>query len=236
MVIDAGYCFLLTLPNNKLWLPTILVFVVGNVKHTKRTIALYLASVNRFGATVHDSKEPDAEGTMFDFYLASKSNHMELLMENSIFKLNLLDGALHSSINFRFCLIGIVRFWMGKAIVMEKTVPKGETDIINDNDLQALVRKMRKAIGQVKENCGKGLNCRICHLKKSESMGNLIRNGEIDHYGFTSWCRFPFYKVNFGWGKPACVSTAEEDVAFIETNEQLLDFASLKKIVLSLEI
>ncbi|KAH7544694.1 hypothetical protein FEM48_Zijuj01G0012900 [Ziziphus jujuba var. spinosa] len=60
-VIDACYCFLLTLLDNKLWFPTILVFIVGNVKYAERTIALYLANFNRFGSPVHDFEEPNAE-------------------------------------------------------------------------------------------------------------------------------------------------------------------------------
>ncbi|KAH7542117.1 hypothetical protein FEM48_Zijuj02G0039400 [Ziziphus jujuba var. spinosa] len=62
-VVDACYCFLLTLLDNKLWFPTILVFIVGNVKYAERTIALYLANFNRFGSPVHDFEEPNAEAS-----------------------------------------------------------------------------------------------------------------------------------------------------------------------------
>ncbi|XP_015865615.3 uncharacterized protein LOC107403261 [Ziziphus jujuba] len=79
-VIGAGCCFLLTLPNNNLWIPTILVFVVGAVKYAERTMALYLASFDHFGAPVRDFGEPDGEGTEFVFSPTSESNHMELLM------------------------------------------------------------------------------------------------------------------------------------------------------------
>lgn len=49
-VISAGYCFYLTFPNinnnnNLLWIPTILVLVVGIFKYAERIFALYLASV-----------------------------------------------------------------------------------------------------------------------------------------------------------------------------------------------
>ncbi|KAF4396136.1 hypothetical protein G4B88_020773 [Cannabis sativa] len=49
-VLGALYSIYLTLPNNKLWLPTFLVFVVGVVKYMERTLALYLASSDHFGA------------------------------------------------------------------------------------------------------------------------------------------------------------------------------------------
>ena len=31
-------------------------------------------------------------------------------------------------------------------------------------------------------------------------------NEEVDTYMFASWCRFPFYEADFGWGKPSWVS------------------------------
>ncbi|KAL5543391.1 hypothetical protein UlMin_007175 [Ulmus minor] len=42
----------------QLWLPTILVFVVGTIKYAERTYALYLASLDRFGATVLPKPDP----------------------------------------------------------------------------------------------------------------------------------------------------------------------------------
>ncbi|KAL5543364.1 hypothetical protein UlMin_007148 [Ulmus minor] len=51
-VLGAFYSFFLTLPKNKLWPLTMLVFVVGIIKYTKRMLAFYLASLDRFGALV----------------------------------------------------------------------------------------------------------------------------------------------------------------------------------------
>ncbi|KAH7514884.1 hypothetical protein FEM48_Zijuj11G0137700 [Ziziphus jujuba var. spinosa] len=80
-VMGAAYSIFLTLPNNNLWLPTILVFVVGTVKYAERTMSLYLASSNQFGATVHVLGELDVGDTKFDSNLASQSsNHKELLI------------------------------------------------------------------------------------------------------------------------------------------------------------
>ncbi|KAL7227691.1 hypothetical protein ACSBR1_022541 [Camellia fascicularis] len=31
-------------------------------------------------------------------------------------------------------------------------------------------------------------------------------NAKMDSYLFTSWCRFPFYEIDFGWGKPVWTS------------------------------
>ncbi|KAH7528634.1 hypothetical protein FEM48_Zijuj05G0092900 [Ziziphus jujuba var. spinosa] len=49
--VGAGYSFYLTFPENKLWFPTILIFVIGTIKCTERTAALYLASLDCFEAT-----------------------------------------------------------------------------------------------------------------------------------------------------------------------------------------
>ncbi|KAH7514865.1 hypothetical protein FEM48_Zijuj11G0137200 [Ziziphus jujuba var. spinosa] len=60
-VMGAGYGIFLTLPNNNLLLPTILVFVVGSVKYAERTMALYLASLDKFEDRVGDFEYPNAQ-------------------------------------------------------------------------------------------------------------------------------------------------------------------------------
>lgn len=34
-----------------------------------------------------------------------------------------------------------------------------------------------------------------------------LNHNEVDYRMFTSWCRFPFYEADFGWGKPCWVSS-----------------------------
>ncbi|KAH7514864.1 hypothetical protein FEM48_Zijuj11G0137100 [Ziziphus jujuba var. spinosa] len=95
--MSAGYCIFLTPPNNNLWLPTILIFVVGSIKYAERTTALYLASFNHFGDAFRDSEGPEVESTEFDFKLASESDHMDLMMPSySLFKFSkgLIGGLL----------------------------------------------------------------------------------------------------------------------------------------------
>ncbi|XP_059655152.1 uncharacterized protein LOC132302333 [Cornus florida] len=43
-LVAALYVFFQTLPGNKLWIPTMLVFVAGIIKYSERTRSLYLAS------------------------------------------------------------------------------------------------------------------------------------------------------------------------------------------------
>ncbi|ESR41320.1 DUF4220 domain-containing protein [Citrus sinensis] len=47
-VVAAVYIFLLTIPGNKLLIPTILIFIAGIIKYFERILALYLASVDEF--------------------------------------------------------------------------------------------------------------------------------------------------------------------------------------------
>lgn len=53
--VAAAYSMFMTLPSNKLWLPTMLVFVVGIIKYGERTFALYLASRDRIADSASTS-------------------------------------------------------------------------------------------------------------------------------------------------------------------------------------
>ncbi|KAH7521759.1 stemmadenine O-acetyltransferase [Ziziphus jujuba] len=119
-------------------------------------------------------------------------------------------------------------------------------------DLENLVAKLREGIEEVKESYGRGLDVKEVQ-KALEKCGNLIKKDGIDNYNCTSWCRFPFYKADFGWGKPDWVSIckmefknfvfmidtkdgdgieawlilSEEDMELVERNQELLAFALL---------
>lgn len=80
---------------------------------------------------------------------------------------------------------------------------------------------------------------------------DLVSEGEVEFYRFSSWIRFPFYNTDFGWGKPiwACISNVpiknvvilmssstgdgieawvtldKEDMAKFERDHELLEFA-----------
>ncbi|KAI3413098.1 DUF4220 domain-containing protein [Psidium guajava] len=54
----AGYVFYQSLPNNKLIVPTVLVFIGGLIKYIERTCALYLGSFSKFRAHLLKSADP----------------------------------------------------------------------------------------------------------------------------------------------------------------------------------
>ncbi|PRQ30630.1 putative vinorine synthase [Rosa chinensis] len=119
-------------------------------------------------------------------------------------------------------------------------------------DIQSLVAKFRKGIEEFKEKYPNGVSPQdVCQT--IQESGNLMTKDGIDNYSCSSWCRFPFYEANFGWGKPSWVSIRtmaakntiqltdardgkgievslalkEEDMAIIGSNEELRAYASL---------
>ncbi|KAG7943590.1 hypothetical protein I3843_15G049400 [Carya illinoinensis] len=60
-VITSFYVFLETLPNNKLWLPTSLIFLAGVIKYSERTRSLYRASWGTFRETMLTDADPGPE-------------------------------------------------------------------------------------------------------------------------------------------------------------------------------
>ena len=80
------YVFWLTLPKNKLLIPTLLMFAAGIIKYIERTYALFLASLNRFRESM--LKEPDPGpnyAKLMEEYYSKKEaglpTHIELTRE-----------------------------------------------------------------------------------------------------------------------------------------------------------
>ncbi|CAL8150448.1 unnamed protein product [Prunus armeniaca] len=124
-----------------------------------------------------------------------------------------------------------------------------------DHDVQSLVAEMRKGFEEFKVIFANGISGEDV-LQLCKELGELIGKVDTDNnYCSTSWCRFPFYKANFGWGKPSWMSIPagaveikniislmderdgngievrlslkEENMALVESNQELLAYASL---------
>ncbi|KAB2601944.1 vinorine synthase-like [Pyrus ussuriensis x Pyrus communis] len=125
----------------------------------------------------------------------------------------------------------------------------GESEVV-DLDLQSLVGKLRKGIEEFKVKYANNVTGDACESLKE--YGDLLQMDDIEIYTCSSWCRFPFYAADFGWGKPSWVNQSlegknlivlmdvrdgdgvevsltfnEEDMAIIESNNELLAYASL---------
>lgn len=93
-----------------------------------------------------------------------------------------------------------------------------------------------------------------CSLYKLHMKESIERMSDQSVYTCSSWCRFPFYDADFGWGKPlwitapvilyknviilmdakdgegveALVSLEKEQMEVFEKNEDLLSFCEIK--------
>ncbi|KAF7811494.1 vinorine synthase-like [Senna tora] len=148
-----------------------------------------------------------------------------------------------------------------------ESATKRDDDKNNNDDeigLDALVKKLRDAISKISsiefveklasDDDGDYIIEKSIRMMCDESV--RAKNGEVDHLGFTSWCNFGFYEVDFGWGKPvwvsgvgfsgsvfmnlvvlvdarfgdgieAWVSMDEELMARLEENHELMSYATL---------
>ncbi|KAI3908167.1 hypothetical protein MKW98_029468 [Papaver atlanticum] len=44
-------------------------------------------------------------------------------------------------------------------------------------------------------------------ISSLQDVHERFNRGELELHTITSWCRFPFYETDFGWGKPTWVCT-----------------------------
>ncbi|XP_038688602.1 tabersonine-19-hydroxy-O-acetyltransferase-like [Tripterygium wilfordii] len=128
------------------------------------------------------------------------------------------------------------------------TAKFSETEI----ELQSLILKLRKELKELKVSPEK-IFCDFNEMMEARSSRGESSTHIVDAYIFSSWCRMPIYKTDFGWGKPtwvslfntkisnsivlmdaregggieAWVTLCEEKMAIFENNEELLSFASV---------
>lgn len=96
--------------------------------------------------------------------------------------------------------------FFGNMFQMASAVISGQ-----DYELSFLVNKLRSAFAKInsehaKELLGKdGYEFAINNFK---NIGKLMSQKDMKVLRCTSWCRFPIYEADFGWGKPCWVSSA----------------------------
>ncbi|XAR50296.1 Vinorine synthase [Bertholletia excelsa] len=70
-----------------------------------------------------------------------------------------------------------------------------------------LVTQLRTAIKKMDGEYVKSLMSGNAYLEYLRRMSEPVARGEVEFCSFSSWCRFPAYQADFGWGTPAWVST-----------------------------
>ncbi|KAL0397398.1 UNVERIFIED_CONTAM: Stemmadenine O-acetyltransferase [Sesamum calycinum] len=73
--------------------------------------------------------------------------------------------------------------------------------------LPELVSKLRRAIRTIDDEYIRETEREDRYLSDLGTLCNLVSEEEADGFLFSSWCRFPTYEVDFGWGKPVWVCT-----------------------------
>ncbi|XP_058735891.1 stemmadenine O-acetyltransferase-like [Vicia villosa] len=79
-------------------------------------------------------------------------------------------------------------------------------------ELQDLVFKIKEGLSEfcdvILENFGGKEKHKFSLIyERSKNLNETAHTEDNDLFLFSSWCRFGMYKVNFGWGKPAWVTT-----------------------------
>ncbi|KAK5845108.1 hypothetical protein PVK06_001262 [Gossypium arboreum] len=95
----------------------------------------------------------------------------------------------------------------------------------NETGLDNLVFHLRKVIRKADSNFVTALQGDGGWLKFSEYIKEIGKEwngeaGEIDFIGFTSWCNFGLYEIDFGWGKPTwvtCTASTKSEAVFMNT-------------------
>ncbi|TQD82349.1 hypothetical protein C1H46_032085 [Malus baccata] len=86
--IAALYIFVQSLPRNKLWIPTLLLFLAGIIKYVERTRALYLASVDGLKEVMLRKPKPGRDYAKFmEEYSSKKAANLPVemhIIEHSI--------------------------------------------------------------------------------------------------------------------------------------------------------
>uniref|UniRef100_A0A2N9FTG6 BAHD acyltransferase n=1 Tax=Fagus sylvatica TaxID=28930 RepID=A0A2N9FTG6_FAGSY len=131
----------------------------------------------------------------------------------------------------------------------------------SQTELHSLVGELRKGKEAFTENYAtkfQGDEAFSIVGKCSEEFDNHHTTEVMDSFCFSSWCRYPLYEADFGWGKPtwvtiaglvyknvtvlmdtrdgsgieAWVTLSEEDMTLFQRDQELLTFASLNPSVL----
>ncbi|KAJ8569681.1 hypothetical protein K7X08_006258 [Anisodus acutangulus] len=110
----------------------------------------------------------------------------------------------------------------GNVMQVVVTVPAIDNNSTNEQQGFALVKKVREGIKNINSEFVSDLQKNDDnHLSFIKEQANEQRKGGLVLFNFTSLCRLPLYKADFGWGKPIWVGSAslvlKDVIGFLDT-------------------
>ncbi|WRX25190.1 hypothetical protein QQP08_017677 [Theobroma cacao] len=81
----------------------------------------------------------------------------------------------------------------------------------NIENRTSLARKIHESIKEIDDDYIRKIftsNAECFHNLMEKIFEEMKKSSNIGMFRFSSWCRFPFYETNFGWGKPIWFGTA----------------------------
>ncbi|KAL7161511.1 hypothetical protein ACSBR2_042054 [Camellia fascicularis] len=82
-------------------------------------------------------------------------------------------------------------------------------------ELGRLVGELREGIGKIDSEYLMKLKSENAYemiMNNIKKVGELVSNKEVLFLRFTSWCKFPIFEADFGWGKPIWVSSGSRAI------------------------
>ncbi|KAK6121500.1 hypothetical protein DH2020_044760 [Rehmannia glutinosa] len=76
-----------------------------------------------------------------------------------------------------------------------------------NNTFHELVSKLRSSIRKISDDYIKKAENGECYLNDLFGLISFLAKGELEYCRFSSWCSFPIYEVDYGWGSPIWVCT-----------------------------
>lgn len=129
-------------------------------------------------------------------------------------------GHLRSSLmSFAMSLRGRIRFNISEnsfgTLVSHTTVQYKADE--SSMELNALTGLIRNAITKTSDNYAKARHGDEIYSMLIDYYNEIggDKPAEVDLCRFTSWCGFPYYEIDFGWGKPSWVATPSKFVEIV---------------------
>jgi hypothetical protein len=88
----------------------------------------------------------------------------------------------------------------------------------SSSEMHHLVSLLNDAVNKANKDCEQVVNSDDVIAMVSNSMEEIhngARNGDLDICVVPSWCKFPFYQIDFGFGKPTWFSSVHKPLEIV---------------------